>query len=84
MPAAVVKIRDVALSTIRGGGILIVTFTVAGLPTTVLPVRGSIALTITFVVTDVPPTNPVVSTTTLRDAVVPPAKFVPEAVERET
>ena len=62
---------------------MIVMGTVTGLPATGCPVRGSIALITTFVVTVVPPANPVVLTITLMEVVVPPTKFVPEVVGSE-
>ncbi len=57
---------------------------VTGDPVTGWPVRASVALIITDVVTVVPPDNPVVLTITLMEVVLPPPKFVPEVVGRVT
>ena len=57
---------------------LIVMGTVTGLPATGCPVRGSIALITTFVVTVVPPANPAVLRITLIEVVVPPTTSYPK------
>jgi len=48
-PTVVVYANAVVPSNIWGGGMLMVTFTVDGLPATTRPVMGSIALTMTLV-----------------------------------
>ena len=63
---------------------LIVTVTVTGLPEIALPVSGSIALMVTLVVKVELPVTPLASTITFIAVLAPPARFVPEAAERET
>src|SRR5258708_29340342 len=75
---------DVGLCVGLGVGILIVSDTIAGLPGTVRPVAGSMALTITLVVNDEPAGTPVASTFTSILVLVPAARFVPALCESET
>ena len=67
-----------------GAAMLIVTVTVTGLPATVFPVSGSMALIVTPTVKVEPPATPVALTMTFTDVFVPPARFVPEVAESET
>jgi hypothetical protein len=62
---------------------LIVTSIVDGLPVTVRPVLGSVALMTTLVETVVPPGIPVALTMTSTVVVAPPARL-PEVAESET
>ncbi len=48
-PTVVENESESVLSCIENGTMLMVIATIAGLPLTVLPVRGSIALTVTLV-----------------------------------
>ena len=75
---------DVGLGVGLGVGILIVSDTLAGLPGTVRPVAGSMALTITLVVNDEPAGTPVASTFTCILVLVLAARFVPALCESET
>ncbi len=84
LPTVVVNVNALALSTIWGGGMVIVIATVDGLPVTGRPVLGSVALTTTLVETVVPPGTPVALTMTLTVVVAPPARPVPEGAESET
>ena len=63
---------------------MMVTETVDGLPATVFPVIGSIALIVTLVVYVEPPVKPVAFTSTLIVVLVPPTRLVPDATESET
>lgn len=67
-----------------GIAMIIVTATVTGLPEIALPVSGSMALMVTLVVKVESPVTPLASTITFIAVLAPPARFVPEAAERET
>jgi len=83
VPAVVVNARLLALSVICGGGIVMVTAIVDGLPATTLPVNGSIAVIVTLVAYDLPPGKPVALISTLVVVLVPPSRLVPDFAESE-
>lgn len=75
VPAVVVKLREVALNCMAGGGAVTVTLmgTVAGLPVTTPPVAGFTALMVTEVEAVVPGARPVALTLMVRVALAPAA-----------
>src|SRR5579875_40322 len=83
-PTFAVKVRLSELNCMVGGAMLMVMGTVTGLPTTALPVIGSMALIVALVVYVVPPCKPLASTITSMLVPVPPTRPVPDVADSET
>src|SRR5215472_16252449 len=83
LPAVALKDTLFVLTCSEGAATLIVIDTTAGLPTTALPVIGSMALMVRPVVY-VPLATPVASTDTFTFTPDPPARPLPEATESDT